>query len=494
MKRTTNHAKHRQRTIYFNDARHYYLFVHEPPMSREVAGSPVDEIAGTGVDTFVYGVSRDDGLFYPSKVGRRFGAGQPLAMSAYWRVWHNMQSLMDSGLDPLTVLIDRAHERQMEFIASLRMGAFPGAGDGVSPREGGRGMADEGVREHQFKVLQELLCDYPTDGIELDFSAAPMGTDWWVPADERAEHATLMTDFLRRVRDMAHNRDGTAAVVGARIYPTQELNEAAGLQVETWLQEGLIDYVVPLVYGFMILDPDMPIDWLVAAAAATPVSVYAMMQPYYVDESRPLNWRQYASAPMYRAAAANAWQRGVDGLYAWFMHWPPGATERAILTELAHPEQLHRQDRHYVLRRSTQVTGDTDYPAHLPLRFAPATDLGKGQQIPFTIADDPATDAHATQVTLRLAITDLTSADRFDLQLNGQSLAALPRRRSPMRDIDPYAGQWLEIDLRSQPPKRGANVLQITLLSRPEDLASDLILEDAELIVGYDTYAAADFS
>ena len=59
----------RPRTIYFNDARHYYLFVYDPPMRNEDAWVPIDEVAGTSVDTFSYGVSRADGLFYPSKVG-----------------------------------------------------------------------------------------------------------------------------------------------------------------------------------------------------------------------------------------------------------------------------------------------------------------------------------------------------------------------------------------------------------------------------------------
>ena len=47
-----------RRTIYFNDARHYYLFVFEPPMTMEDAWRPVDEVAGTSVDTFCYGVER----------------------------------------------------------------------------------------------------------------------------------------------------------------------------------------------------------------------------------------------------------------------------------------------------------------------------------------------------------------------------------------------------------------------------------------------------
>jgi hypothetical protein len=54
----------RKRVIYANDARHFYLFVFEPPMRMEDMWRPVDEVAGTGVDTLVYGVARADGLFY----------------------------------------------------------------------------------------------------------------------------------------------------------------------------------------------------------------------------------------------------------------------------------------------------------------------------------------------------------------------------------------------------------------------------------------------
>ena len=75
-----------KKLFYFNDARHYYLFVHEPPISMENAWGPVDEIADTGVDTFVYGIARGDGLFYPSKVGKRFGVDMgEFSNPMYWR-------------------------------------------------------------------------------------------------------------------------------------------------------------------------------------------------------------------------------------------------------------------------------------------------------------------------------------------------------------------------------------------------------------------------
>ena len=68
----------RQRTIYFNDARHFYLFVFEPPMRVEDMWRPVDEVAGTGVDTLVYGgraggraiLSVEGGQVVPQRHGR----------------------------------------------------------------------------------------------------------------------------------------------------------------------------------------------------------------------------------------------------------------------------------------------------------------------------------------------------------------------------------------------------------------------------------------
>ena len=91
-------------------------------MTLEDAWRPVDEVAGGAVDTFIYGVERGDGLYYPSKVGEQFKYGEhktEFRQAAYWRTWRNMQSLTDRSLDPLTVLIDRAHEKGFKYVAGF---------------------------------------------------------------------------------------------------------------------------------------------------------------------------------------------------------------------------------------------------------------------------------------------------------------------------------------------------------------------------------------
>ena len=179
----------KHRTIYFNDARHYYLFVFEPPMRLEDARVPIDEVAGTAVDTFVYGVSRSDGLFYPSKIGLQFGGDRrPFRHAHEWRAWENMQSLIARGLDPLTVLVNRAHEKGMDFFASLRMGGYGGMAPEHALATGGRGFFHPEVRDHQYAVLKELATQYAVEGVELDFAAAPGGSPFWLRPEDVSEY------------------------------------------------------------------------------------------------------------------------------------------------------------------------------------------------------------------------------------------------------------------------------------------------------------------
>ena len=172
----------------------------------------------------------------------------------------------------------------------------------------------EETRDHQFGVLEELATRYPVEGVELDFAAAPAGTSFWLQPEDVEEHTPLMTDYVRRISRMVRQRPGNPGQLGARVYPTEELNLKTGLDVRAWLEEGLVDYVVPLVYVYFVIDSHMPTDWLVEAAHAHGVSVYSMLQPYYSDGSRQFHGVTNASPAMVGAASANNGARGADGL------------------------------------------------------------------------------------------------------------------------------------------------------------------------------------
>ena len=354
----------RPRTIYFNDARHYYLYVFEPPMSLSDAWQPIDEVSGTAIDTFVYGVERGDGLFYPSKVGMQFGEDiRPFTFAAYWRAWHNMQSLMERGLDPLKVLVDRAHQKDMEFIASLRMSSYGGMKPEFRVPEGGRGMAHQEVRDHQFEVIRELVTAYDVEGIELDFAAAPGGMPPILRKQDAPEFMPVMTSYVSRISELVRSRPDRTSLIGARVYPTEQMNIAQGLDVRTWLERRLVDYVVPMFYLDFTLDPDMPFEWLVEAAHQSEVSVYGMLAPYVENEQTGSSESVYAGPTHLRAAGANYRDRGVDGLYTWFMKWPLGDAERRALTELGDGDLSLNSDKHYILHRRSAEAAELGYDA-----------------------------------------------------------------------------------------------------------------------------------
>ena len=392
----------------------------------------------------------------------------------------DLRTTLESTTDLLAL---RAGEKGLEFIASLRMGSYEGMDPRHSVAEGGRGFVHEEVRDHQFAMLEELATDYSVDAVELDFAAAPGGSAFWLQAEDAPEYTQVMTEFVRKTAGMVRERKGQPCQVGARVYPTEELNLKTGLDVQTWLAEGLVDFVVPMVYRDFILDANMPIGWIVDAAHQHDIAVYGMLQPYYRNESRRFHTVVNASAPMMRAAAANYWSRGVDGVYTWFLPWPLGEGERRILSEIGEPELLGGVDKVYFVRRRFEAEDDFDYAAFLPLEI-PGTGSENVYEVLFEIADDP-TDDSVRQVRLTLRISNLVEADGLSIELNGRSLSGESLSRTAIRRIDPYAGQCLEYKLEGGLPQQGENRLTFRLEGRPDGLEGPIVVEDVEIAVEY---------
>ena len=191
---------------------------------------------------------------------------------------------------------------------------------------------------------------------------------------------------------------------------------------------------------------------------------------------------------MMRAAAANYWDMGADGMYAWFLKWPLGDTERRILTEIGDPDLVKEGNKHYLVGRSSQSSEAVGYQTPLPLEIA-SSDTGTRHGIPFYVSDDiEAAFDRVRRVCLKVNIHDLVSADRITILLNGESLANETCRRDYGSEISAYSGQWLEFDLESVRPREGENLLEIALDRRPEGLVSPLVVEDVEVIVEYGSY------
>ena len=166
-------------------------------MRMKDAWRPIDEVAGTAVDTFSYCIERGDGAFYPTKAGMVFGSDmQPFTNPISWHSWHAMQSLVDRGLDPLQVLIDRAHEKGMEFWADLRLGSYGGMDPKLKVDNGGRYFAEAEVRDHLAAIARELVIDYPSDGLELDFPIANGNRPSYLRPEDVERYTPVVTEWV----------------------------------------------------------------------------------------------------------------------------------------------------------------------------------------------------------------------------------------------------------------------------------------------------------
>jgi hypothetical protein len=234
-------------------------------------------------------------------------------------------------------------------------------------------------------------------------------------------------------------------------------------------------------YGYMILDGDMPVDWMIKAAHEADVSVYGTLQPYVRDGSTGAEQCIWPDLAQLRAASASLLDRGCDGLYAWFMRWPLGDQERNSLSELGDRDLMQEKDKHYVLARSAQDM-ENQYPVALPIEIN-ADDREK-HAIVFYCADD-AQEGRVSQVLLKIKIVDLVSEDRLEVALNGKSLVSEVCRREYGWIVAPYQSMWLVFDLQKVRPRPGKNLLEISLVGRPEDLVSSLKVAEVEVLVKY---------
>jgi hypothetical protein len=214
------------------------------------------------------------------------------------------QRLVDADTDPLTITVEACRARGVPVLASYRMNAedwyqetwrladFGRAHPEYRiPHRGCLDPAIPEVFEHRMAIFREVVERYDVDGIEFDFRR------WFHMVSNPRENHPVLTRMVRGTRQMldevAEKKGRTRLLLGARVgpsldtepspfvypgvcYPTNPQNascKALGLDVQTWIAEGLIDYVCPAL--FLACLPGMPLTHeFVEVAQNTSVGVY----------------------------------------------------------------------------------------------------------------------------------------------------------------------------------------------------------------------------
>jgi hypothetical protein len=338
-----------------------------------------------------------------------------------------------------------------------------------------------------------------------------------------------MTELVRQIRamlDKTGEYKGKKLLLGARVLPTLDECHSQGLDVPTWIGEGLIDYLCP--QDAMYADFNAPYAEFAALARASNCLLYPAILPWSSFRSR----RRLNQAPLTqenrRALAQTFYGSGADGIsfYNHFeiMHAGGGAHAPFYpialhdFYELRDPQRVHQGQRHYifdptwggftgfgedraitgfvkanklVLSRATpNAQGEYFFHIYEALNLARATfllfrafNMAKGDGIAVTINGTPVpTDRIRTRddevrVDFRSTVDVNSLAAASQLPGGAERLAQnLQPRVEP-----PFTTCWFA--LTSPPAVYGKNRLGVRLLANDPAAREDIIIDEVEVWV-----------
>ena len=167
------------------------------------------------------------------------------------------------------------------------------------------------VRQYRLDYIQRNAARHDFDGYELDFTRFI----WDFPLGEEEQHAHLMTDMIRQIRSILNDigeQRGRPYLLVVHALDSLRTSMAMGLDICQWLEEGLVDILVP---GMGYMPYVVPLDEWLELGDCYDVSVYPSLNTntfvgeHLQDQGIPL------INDCIRASAAYYWQEGASGLY-----------------------------------------------------------------------------------------------------------------------------------------------------------------------------------
>ncbi len=421
---------------------------HPLPQPRDFLAIRIAPLAGTHVDTIVFDTS--SGTF--GRVAHRTAVGE-MFFQREGRYRHNiLPDLAPLGTDSLRVASEHARRTGQEIFWTMRMNDTHDASNPLllpklkeqhpdwlmgtkekPPKRGTWSAVDFGrpeIRALARRLIAEVVLHYDLDGVTLDFWRHPVffrTTAAELPCTD-AERA-LMTQLLRDIRadlDAAMRRHGRALTLSIKVPDSVDYCRDIGLDLERWLAEGLVDFLVP--GGYFQLD-----HWSTSVALARRhgVKIHASLPESRVREATGAKGR--ASLEALRARALAAWAAGVDGIEL-FNHFDPTSP---LWHELGDPARLRMLPKVYF----ASVQGASNSRSYFP--------AGAHFRLPRLTPDAPETFAAGATRTYELWIGDDLRAPsglkaRVELRVAGAPAAA-PRVRwddAPTAPVAARADGW----------------------------------------------------
>ncbi len=325
------------------------------------------------------------------------------------------------------------------------------------------------VQPRILAIIEEVLQNYPVDGVELDFMRAPFYFRSTYEGRAAEDHQVqLLSQLVEKIRQLVlteSERQGKPFLLAARVPSTIQHCNYIGIDIGHWLKAGWLD-VLAISGGYVPFDQQ--IADLIALGHQHDVPVYPAISQSGLNR-RPPRSEKEVPHPIahWRGAAAQAWGAGADGIYAFNVFIGPGPNHaREFTTTLGKSigsiETLEKFDRCFACSDANLWMGTAfwakdveSYSTTLPLKLQPSVP----GTIPIQVAG-PVTGPGETPTTeLRLEMERLPESDTPSATLNGQPLGA-PVRREPEADIHRLV--WT---IPTSSRQSGSNTVQLTVAS-----------------------------
>jgi len=303
------------------------------PLNVDDVKQLIEEVAydGSCVDTVLVCINAQV-MYYPTQVGTMRGTLSTPEERTAWPAsekqrFDNIKEFFDNGVDPYSVMLAEAKRRGLEALLTFRMNddhgndflrtqfltAHPDWRLGTEQYKGSGAMdfgRDE-VREYTFRLIEEAVRRYDSDGIELDFNRFPNffrdGT-----TEERIAKMNSLVERIRIMLDDVGRERGRRLILAVRVPsnygrrpPTPETARQLGCDIPGWVKHGWVDFVG--VSEFLFERGDLPIStW---KQLITTVPVYGGIECTKGSGQKNLTADEYLQAAKQLLAA------GSDGVY-----------------------------------------------------------------------------------------------------------------------------------------------------------------------------------
>jgi len=498
--------------MFYHDGRHPLIYMYEPPMQKKEYEAAVDELVGTSVDALMFCMGDGRTVLHDTQVGELWGDNVDKWSHIIFRRAHqNAKALIESGNDPLKIVCDRAHEKGLKVYPTLLMAQ--GSGDRENDNRGSNwrfnnthleiGAAadiDESfagyrnldfkhkeVREERIALMKETFEKYDIDGFEMQLNYFPV---YFHPNEVKAG-ISIMNDFVGEIYHLLKS-SGSERELAIRVPASVEGSLSIGLDVKTWIDQGIADVIIGQNYSSPeLIDPMADFSGLVNLAKGKDCRIHAALQSH-LDSDR------ISEAPieMIRAATSNYWRQGIDGLYLahWFNNWPYEASFYEKLRELPHPDIMETKDKFYSIATSTGRYVEPALEPGLEMQLPVLMEEGRTAKFDMDISDDLRLwdkTGRVHQVILRIRIEATTELDKWEFILNSNKLSENGLRklnRMYVMSAPRYrrTGYWYIFTLDKENwPVKGKNNLKINMEKRDDGVIPLPQILDVELEIKY---------